>query len=82
MGNDKTILIVDDIEVNRVVLAEVFKDEYEIVQADGGKRAIEIINSNKEISAVLLDMLMPEVNGLDVLRAMNENGAIENIPVF
>ena len=82
MGNDKTILIVDDIEVNRVVLAEVFKDEYEIVQADGGKRAIEIINSNMEISAVLLDMLMPEVNGLDVLRAMNENGAIENIPVF
>lgn len=82
MGNDKTILIVDDIEVNRVVLVEVFKDEYEIVQADGGKRAIEIINSNMEISAVLLDMLMPEVNGLDVLRAMNENGAIENIPVF
>ena len=65
MGNDKTILIVDDIEVNRVVLAEVFKDEYEIVQADGGKRAIEIINSNKEISAVLLDMLMPEVNRLE-----------------
>lgn len=82
MGNDKTILIVDDIEVNRVVLAEVFKDEYDIVQADGGKRAIEIIDSNREISAVLLDMLMPEVNGLDVLRAMNENGTIESIPVF
>lgn len=82
MGNDKTILIVDDIEVNRVVLAEVFKDEYKIVQADGGKRAIEIIDSGADISAVLLDMLMPDVNGLDVLKAMNENGTIDNIPVF
>lgn len=83
MDNKKTILIVDDVEINREVLAEVFRDEYDILQADGGQCAIEMINSSQfEISAVLLDLLMPEVNGLDVLRAMNESDKIESIPVF
>lgn len=82
MNGNKKILIVDDIEVNRVILAEVFKDEYDIIEADGGARAIEIINSGVEIYAVLLDMLMPDVDGLDVLRAMNESGKIDSVPVF
>lgn len=82
MDNKKTILIVDDIDINRAILAEVFRDEYDIIEADGGKRAIEIINGRMDISAVLLDMLMPDVNGLDVLRAMNENDKIGSIPVF
>ena len=82
MDNSKTILIVDDVEINRAVLMEIFKDEYKIIEAEGGRQAIEIIRSGIEISAVLLDLLMPEVNGLDVLRDMNENGKIESIPVF
>ena len=82
MKKDKTILIVDDIEINRMILAEIFNDEYEIVEACDGAQAIEIINSDLMISAVLLDVLMPGINGLDVLREMNKNGKIKNIPVF
>lgn len=78
----KTILIVDDIEINRMILAEIFKDEYKILEACDGAEAIKIINSEMAISAVLLDLLMPKVNGLGVLKEMNKSGKIKNIPVF
>lgn len=78
----KTILVVDDIEINRAILAEIFKDEYNILEACGGAEAIEIINGGTVVSAVLLDLVMPDVNGLDVLKDMNATGKIKNIPVF
>lgn len=80
--NKKTILIVDDIESNRMILAEIFKEEYQILEACDGAEAIKIINREPAISAVLLDLLMPEINGLGVLKEMNKNGKIKSIPVF
>jgi len=77
-----TILIVDDVEINRTVLAEIFKDDYNILEADNGLQAIEMINGNFGISAVLLDLIMPGINGLEVLKEMNKNGQTESIPVF
>lgn len=82
MNKDKTILIVDDIEINRMILFEIFKDEYNIVEASDGEQAIKIINSDCCISAVLLDLFMPGINGLGVLKEMNKNGMINNVPVF
>lgn len=78
----KTILIVDDVEINRAVLAEIFKDEYDILEAAGGEEALAIINRNEEISAVLLDLLMPGIDGLGVLKNMNVTGRIRTVPVF
>ncbi len=78
----KTILIVDDVEINRAVLAEIFKDEYDILEAAGGEEALAIINGNEDISAVLLDLLMPGIDGLGVLKDMNETGRIRTVPVF
>ncbi len=78
----ETILIVDDIEINRAVLTEIFKEDYQTIEACNGVEALEIINGENDISAVLLDLLMPELNGLGVLKAMNESGKIESIPVF
>lgn len=82
MDKKKTILIVDDVEINRAVLAEIFKDNYNIVEACDGAQAIEILNGNIDIFAVLLDLIMPEINGLGVLKEMNKNGKIKRIPVF
>lgn len=79
---EKTILIVDDVEINRVILAEIFRDNYNIVEACNGVQAIEIIHSGMRICAVLLDLIMPGRNGLDVLREMNRTGSIKKIPVF
>ncbi len=77
-----TILIVDDMEINRAVLAEGFKEEYTILEAANGVQALEIIRSNPCISAVLLDLIMPEMNGIEVLREMNKSGYLVHIPVF
>ena len=77
-----TILIVDDMEINRAILAEGFSDVYEIVEASNGKEALEIINSNNNIAAVLLDLIMPVMNGIEVLTDMNRTGKIVHIPVF
>ena len=79
---DNTILIVDDVEINRLVLAEAFRKEYRIIEAEGGRQAIEIINSGSPISAIFLDLMMPDINGLDVLREMNKSGMISRVPVF
>lgn len=81
MAKDSTILIVDDIEINRTLLAEIFRDEYTIIEAEDGAEAIDIINS-EDVSAVLLDLIMPGMNGFAVLEEMNRNGKIEVIPVF
>lgn len=82
MEKEKTILIVDDIDINRTILAEIFKEDYVIVEACDGMQAIETMRHNPNISAVLLDLAMPRVNGLDVLKEMNKNGKIKRIPVF
>ena len=79
---DKTILIVDDVEINRDILADGFKDNYEIIEASNGRQAIDIINSSRQISAVFLDLIMPGISGLDVLREMNKSGKMSHIPVF
>ena len=77
-----TILIVDDMEINRAILAEGFKDEHEILEAADGEEALELIESNEHIAAVLLDLIMPKMDGLEVLRRMNESKKIVHVPVF
>lgn len=58
----KKILIVDDAEINREILFEMLKDEYDILQAKNGKEAIEILtNYHEGLRLVLLDMNMPEM---------------------
>ena len=58
------VLIVDDIELNREILAVALGDQYDIVQAADGERTIEILkNDNGDISAMLLDLIMPNVDG-------------------
>ena len=82
METNKTILIVDDMEINRVTLSVAFKDDYRILEAEDGKEAIQILEEEPNIVAVLLDIMMPGVDGMEVLRAMNKSGRIKSVPVF
>lgn len=82
MEKEKTILIVDDIEINRAILTEIFKEDYYTIEACDGAEALEIMENNQNISAVLLDLMMPGINGLGVLEEMNKNKKIKSIPVF
>lgn len=76
------ILIVDDEEINRLSLEAGFADMYEIVHASNGKEALEILYLDESIQAVLLDLNMPELDGMEVLKQLNETGLIHNLPVF
>ncbi len=76
-----TLLIVDDAELNREILADGFSGDYKIIEAENGVEALEKLSKN-EISAVLLDLMMPELDGFGVLRKMNESGIINHVPVF
>ncbi len=77
-----SILIVDDQEINRVLLAELFKDEYNIIEAENGQQALDIINEDNSIIAVMLDLIMPVMDGMSVLSELNRTGKIYHIPVF
>lgn len=77
------LLIVDDSEVNRIILSEMLKDEYEILEVDRGTKAIKVLEDRgKEVAIVLLDIVMPEMNGFEVLSVMSHRGWIEDIPVI
>lgn len=79
----RTILIVDDQSINRRILDKLLRDEYNIMTAENGQAALEILHSNSDvISAVLLDIVMPVMDGYDVLREMKANPALSKIPVI
>ena len=79
----RKMLIVDDSEINRGILGEIFEDSYEILEAEDGEKAIEIIDAKKDsLSIILLDYMMPKKNGLEVLSYMNEVNLNESIPVI
>ena len=68
------LLIVDDSEINREILAEMLKDDYRILQASNGEEGISMLQEHEnDIALVLLDILMPGLNGFDVLNLMNLN---------
>ncbi len=77
------VLIVDDSETNRAILNEILSGEYIIAKADSGEKAVEILKRDQgEISLVLLDVIMPEMDGYDVLEQMNRLGIIDDVPVI
>lgn len=77
------ILVVDDSELNRGILIEMLKEEFDIIEAENGKEAVDKIRKyGKKLSVVLLDIVMPVMDGFEVLSVMNRNHWIEDIPVI
>ncbi len=79
----QTILIVDDFMVNRALLADMLGNEYDIIEAANGVEAVVAMRDlGSRISLILLDIVMPEMDGLEVLAMMNKQGWIKEIPVI
>ena len=78
---DKKILVVDDSDIIRNLLKKMFNDEYEIITADDGQEALDIISKNNDLFGVLLDLNMPNVNGFAVLDYFRQNSLFSKIPV-
>ena len=76
------ILIVDDEEINRAILNEMFRHEYDMLEAANGQEAIDQIENNQNIVLILLDIVMPVLNGFKVLNYMQEHDLIKKIPVI
>ena len=77
------ILIADDSEMNRSILADMLGEEYDIVEAEDGVKAVAALQKyGTEISLLLLDIVMPEMDGFEVLAVMNKNRWIEDVPVI
>lgn len=79
----QTILIVDDSEMNRDLLADILEDQYDLIEAENGVNAIEILAEQREaISLVLLDIMMPEMDGFGVLSHIYQNHWNESFAVI
>ena len=80
--NRKKLLVVDDIELNRAILKELFYEQFDVIEADNGLEALNLIKKHEEeIAIVLLDIVMPVMDGFEVLKSMNQSGIIRTIPV-
>lgn len=78
-----TLLIVDDMEINRVILRTLFKQEYNLLEAENGEQALMLLEQYKDsIAALLLDVVMPIKDGYEVMVSMKKAGLMKKIPVI
>ena len=77
------VLVVDDQEINRDALVVILEDEYEIIEAENGKLALEEMREHRdELSIVLLDLMMPVMNGFEVLEQVRLDDTLSRIPII
>ena len=82
MNVKQKILIADDSEIIRVLLMEILGDGDEYLEAENGVRAVELLREHTDIALVLLDIMMPVMDGFGVLEYLVDNKYIDDIPVF
>lgn len=82
METQNTILIVDDEELNRILLCQLFEEKYTVLQAADGQQAMEALRAHgSEIAIMLLDIVMPVLDGFGVLESMHDSRLLGKIPV-
>ena len=82
MSDKEKILIADDSAMNRAILTEMLGDGYELLEAENGRQAVAILQSATDIDLLLLDIMMPEMDGFEVLAMMNKYHWIDEVPVI
>ncbi len=79
----ETVLIIDDSEMNRAILTEMLQADFDILEAEDGEAGVKILQEKKEsISLVMLDIVMPGMDGFEVLGYMNRAGMMDTLPVI
>lgn len=82
-AESNTILIIDDDAINRAILRKIFTCSYQVQEAENGRKGLEaLLNPENRFCAVLLDVMMPEMNGLEVLQHLKAKNLLERIPIF
>ena len=79
----KTLLIIDDTDISRNMLVDMFKGRYNVIQATNGKSGVQMISRNlKELAGILMDIVMPEMDGYQVLDLLQKQKISSRIPVI
>lgn len=78
----KDILVVDDNEINREMLVEILKDKYNVLQVENGREALELLKGREGIALILLDVMMPVMDGYAFLDKIKEDKELSLIPVI
>jgi len=87
-ANRDVILIVDDIDINRIILCEMLQNDYDIIEAASGTEALSKLFISEGVpaeilpTAILLDVMMPDLDGFEVLEVIKKNDSTKNIPVL
>lgn len=82
-GSKGKVLLVDDSFMNRALMCDILGDEYEVIEAENGVEAMAVLaRMHSDLTLMLLDIVMPEMDGFEVLAAMNKSGWIEEVPVI
>ena len=83
MKTRDTLLIVDDMEVNRAILRSLFEHQYNLLEAENGEQALLLLREYEEhVAAMLLDLVMPVKDGYEVMEEMGKSGLVSRIPVI
>lgn len=78
----KKILIVDDSQTTRMTIEKMLGEDYDTVQATNGAEALEILRSNQDYSLIIMDINMPELNGMEFIKIQSEMEEIKQIPTM
>lgn len=83
MEHQSQILIVDDMEINRAILCELFREDYGLLEAENGQEALELIHQYRSsIAVILLDIVMPVMDGFQLMERLQRDGILQRIPVI
>lgn len=81
--NRDTIIIADDVAVNRAILVRALQEKYNIVEAADGKETIKLILENlNRLAVILMDIKMPHIDGLQIMNLMNKKNYTKKIPII
>ncbi len=81
LKRSETMLIVDDYKLERIMLRDMFKEKYEVVEAASGDDAIKVLTDQKQIDIIVLDLVMPNMDGKELLKLIKSNPDFNDIPV-
>ena len=82
VNENRLILVVEDEAVNRAMLGAILEKEYEVIYAEDGAEALQKLDENKAVlSLVILDLIMPNMPGMEVLQRIKANSEYQDIPV-
>ena len=80
--NNLSIMIVEDTEINRAILTNIFENDYKVIQAENGKEALEILYSGCNVDLILLDIIMPVMDGIEFMEIVKKDDRYSKIPII